>query len=171
MISSNAQAGGLQIASASGIPAKVISRKAFTAPEAYSDAIFAACRAAGAPWVVMGGFLTHVLIPPDFENRVLNIHPGTDSRVQRTRVLWSSRPRSGIGIRAKISGCTVHFVDNQYDHGPILLQKIVPVLDDDTPGALAARVFQAECEAYPEALRLLIRGKVLVEGRHVRVGN
>ena len=67
---------------------------------------------------------------------------------------------------AKVSGCTVHFVDNQYDHGPIILQKVVPVLDDDTPDTLAARVFRAECEAYPEALRLLAR-RVTVEGRQV----
>jgi phosphoribosylglycinamide formyltransferase-1 len=60
-------------------------------------------------------------------------------------------------------------VDNQYDHGPIILQRVVPVLDDDTPDTLAARVFQAECEAYPEALRLLAAGKVMVEGRRVTV--
>ena len=65
---------------------------------------------------------------------------------------------------ARMSGCTVHFVDNQYDHGPIILQRHVPVLDDDTPEALAARVFAAECEAYPEALRLIGKGRVRVEG-------
>jgi folate-dependent phosphoribosylglycinamide formyltransferase PurN len=69
----------------------------------------------------------------------------------------------------KISGCTVHFVDNQYDHGPVVLQRTVPVLDDDTPDTLAARVFEAECEAYPEALKLLGSGRVTVDGRRVRV--
>ena len=59
---------------------------------------------------------------------------------------------------AKLSGCTVHFADNQYDHGPVIVQRAVPVLDDDTPETLAARVFEAECEAYPEALRLIAAG-------------
>jgi phosphoribosylglycinamide formyltransferase-1 len=63
----------------------------------------------------------------------------------------------------------VHFVDNQYDHGPILLQRAVPVRDDDTPDTLAARVFGAECEAYPDALRLLAEGRVHSDGRRVRI--
>jgi phosphoribosylglycinamide formyltransferase-1 len=70
---------------------------------------------------------------------------------------------------AKVSGCTVHFADNQYDHGPVIMQKTVPVLDDDTADTLAARVFAAECEAYPEVLRLLAAGRVRVEGRRVRI--
>jgi phosphoribosylglycinamide formyltransferase-1 len=70
---------------------------------------------------------------------------------------------------AKLSGCTVHFVDNQYDHGPIILQRAVPVLDDDTADTLAARVFEAECEAYPEALRLLGAGRIAVDGRKVMI--
>jgi phosphoribosylglycinamide formyltransferase-1 len=69
----------------------------------------------------------------------------------------------------KITGCTVHFVDNEYDHGPVILQKAVPVLDDDTPESLASRVFAAECEAYPEALRLIAAGRLKVEGRRVRI--
>jgi len=69
----------------------------------------------------------------------------------------------------KISGCTIHFVDNQYDHGPVIMQRAVPVLDDDTPESLAARVFAAECEAYPEAIALIATGRVAVHGRLVRV--
>ena len=69
----------------------------------------------------------------------------------------------------KLSGCTVHFVDNEYDHGPVILQKAVPVLDGDTLDELEARVFAAECEAYPEALQLLAERRVVVEGRRVRV--
>ena len=69
---------------------------------------------------------------------------------------------------AKISGCTVHFVDNQYDHGPIILQQTVPVLDDDTPDTLASRVFAAECEAYPEALCRFGSGRLRVDGRRIK---
>jgi phosphoribosylglycinamide formyltransferase-1 len=69
---------------------------------------------------------------------------------------------------AKMSGCTVHFVDDQFDHGPIIAQRAVEVNDDDTPDSLAARVFRAECELYPDVIRSLIEGKVTAEGRRVR---
>jgi phosphoribosylglycinamide formyltransferase-1 len=72
-----------------------------------------------------------------------------------------------IAYGAKISGCTVHFADDTYDTGPIVVQKAVPVHDDDTPESLAARVFAAECEAYPEAIRLVGEGRVTVDGRRV----
>jgi phosphoribosylglycinamide formyltransferase-1 len=69
----------------------------------------------------------------------------------------------------KVSGCTVHFADNEYDHGPIILQRCVPVLDDDTPESLAARVFEEECRAYPEAIRLFAQGRLEIAGRRVRI--
>jgi phosphoribosylglycinamide formyltransferase-1 len=74
-----------------------------------------------------------------------------------------------LAYGCKVSGCTVHFADNEYDHGPIILQRVVPVLDDDTPESLAARVFAEECEAYPEAIRLFAEGRLRVEGRRVRI--
>ena len=70
---------------------------------------------------------------------------------------------------AKVSGCTVHFADNQYDAGPVIMQKVVPVMDDDTPETLAARVFEAECQAYPEVLNLIAAGRVTLDGRRVRI--
>jgi folate-dependent phosphoribosylglycinamide formyltransferase PurN len=74
-----------------------------------------------------------------------------------------------LAYGVKITGCTVHFADNQYDHGPIILQRAVPVWDDDTPESLAARVFEQECEAYPEAIRLYAAGRLQLEGRRVRI--
>jgi folate-dependent phosphoribosylglycinamide formyltransferase PurN len=68
-----------------------------------------------------------------------------------------------------VTGCTVHFADNQYDHGPIILQRSVVVLEDDDPERLARRVFEQECEAYPEAIRLFAQGRLRVEGRRVRI--
>jgi folate-dependent phosphoribosylglycinamide formyltransferase PurN len=70
---------------------------------------------------------------------------------------------------SKVSGCTVHFADNLYDHGPIIVQKSVPVLENDTPQTLAARVFQAECQAYPEAIRLFAEARLVVSGSGVRI--
>ena len=74
-----------------------------------------------------------------------------------------------IDYGAKVTGCTVHFVDNQYDHGPIVLQRVVPVEDGDTVEELAARVFQQECAAYPEAIRLFAQRRLQLDGRHVSI--
>ncbi len=169
VISSTSKARGLDIAREAGIPTQVIVRKRFATPEEHSEAVFGACRAARCDWVVMGGYLTHVLIPPDFENRVLNIHPGLIPAFCGKGFYGAHVHEAVLEYGAKISGCTIHFVDNEYDHGPIILQKVVPVLDDDTPESLAARVFQAECEAYPEALRRLASGQVKVDGRRVKI--
>ncbi|MEX0979135.1 MAG: phosphoribosylglycinamide formyltransferase [Pirellulales bacterium] len=169
VVSSNAKAGGLEIAKKAGIATSVITPKSQPTPEAYSEAFFSACRDVGAQYVVMGGFLTHVLIPADFENRVLNIHPALIPAFCGKGFFGHRVHEAVLEYGARVSGCTVHFVDNQYDHGPVILQKIVPVMDDDTPEKLAARVFAAECEAYPEALRLLSTGRVTVAGRRVRV--
>jgi phosphoribosylglycinamide formyltransferase 1 len=169
VVSSNPQARGLRIAEAAGITSKVVDRKTFSTPQAYSEAVFGACRAIGAQYVVMGGFLTHVLIPADFENRVLNIHPALIPAFCGKGFCGRRVHEAVLAYGTKVSGCTVHFVDNQYDHGPIILQRVVPVLDDDTPDTLAARVFEAECEAYPETLRKLAGGKVTVAGRNVKV--
>lgn len=167
VISSNGKARGLEIAQQAGIATEVIRRNDFASDDQYSQAIFDACRATGAAWVVMAGFLTFVPIPADFENRVLNIHPALIPAFCGRGFYGHHVHEAVLQYGAKVSGCTIHFVDNQYDHGPIVLQKVVPVLDDDTPDTLAARVFQAECEAYPEALRLLGSGQVRVEGRRV----
>jgi len=115
----------------------------------------------------MAGFLKFVTIPTDFEWRVVNIHPALIPAVCGKGFYGLHVHKAVLDYGAKLSGCTVHFVDNQYDHGPIILQRTVPVLDDDTPESLAARVFEAECEAYPEALRWLASGRLRVEGRRV----
>ena len=115
------------------------------------------------------GYLKHVLIPPDFENRVTNIHPALIPACCGPGMYGRRVHEAVLESAAKLSGCTVHFVDNQYDHGPIILQRTVPVLDDDTPDSLAARVFAAECEAYPEALRMIGAGRVrVVDGRVIK---
>jgi len=167
VISSSPAAKGLSIATERDIATRVFERKSSPTAEAFSEAVFNACRAAGAQFVVMGGFLKHVLIPPDFENRVLNIHPALIPAFCGRGMYGHHVHEAVLEYGAKVSGCTVHFVDNQYDHGPIILQRVVPVEPHDTPDTLAARVFEAECEAYPEALRLLASGRVEVVGRKV----
>ena len=169
VVSSAAEARGLEYAAAAGIPSAVIQRTEFPSGECFSEAIFARCRQVGAELVVMGGFLKRILIPPDFANRVTNIHPGLIPAFCGQGFYGHRVHEAVLEYGAKLSGCTVHFADNQYDHGPVILQKAVPVLDDDTPDSLAARIFQAECQAYPEALQLIAAGRVRVEGRRVRI--
>jgi phosphoribosylglycinamide formyltransferase-1 len=169
VISSNPSAGGLRFAAEASIPALVLRYKAFPTPEAYRDAVFQPCREAGVKLVVMGGFLKHVLIPPDFEHRVMNIHPGLIPAFCGQGFYGHHVHQAALDYGVKLSGCTVHFADNEYDHGPIILQRTVPVLDDDTPETLAARIFEQECEAYPEAIRLFSKGRLQVVGRRVRI--
>lgn len=170
VISSSATARGLQFAAEANIPTLVVPRKKSQTPEQFRDAIFGPCRDAGVDLVVMGGFLKHVLIPPDFKNRVINIHPALIPAFCGAGFYGHRVHAAVLESGAQESGCTVHFVDNQYDHGPIILQRTVPVLDGDTPETLAARVFEAECEAYPEAIRMIATGKVRVVGDRVVVG-
>ena len=168
VISSNAAAGGLQHAAQAGIQSTTISRAAGS-PEAFSTAIFTACRQAQVKMVVMAGFLKHVLIPDDFQNRVLNIHPSLIPAFCGAGFYGLRVHRAVLEYGVKVSGCTVHFVDNDYDHGPILLQRSVDVLENDTPTALARRIFEQECELYPEAINLCAADRVTLEGRRVRI--
>jgi formyltetrahydrofolate-dependent phosphoribosylglycinamide formyltransferase len=173
VVSSSPTARGLQIAAEAQIPAVVVQRKAFdqttAGQEAFGRAIFDHCRRAKAHLVVLAGFLKRLDIPEDFAGRVVNIHPALMPAFCGEGFFGHRVHEAVLAYGAKLSGCTVHFADNQYDHGPVILQRAVPVLDGDTPETLAARVFAAECEAYPEALRLIAAGRVRVEGRRVRI--
>jgi len=171
VISSLAKAGGLEIARAAGIPTLVVPQNKFATPAEFSEAVFGPCRQAGVQVVAMGGFLKHVLVPPDFINRVTNIHPALIPSCCGPGMYGLRVHEAVLQSGARLSGCTVHFVDNQYDHGPIILQRSVPVLEDDTSETLAARVFAAECLAYPEALRLIGKGRVRVVGEGVEIAD
>ena len=171
VVSSSPAARGLQIAADAGIPSAVVERKTFASQEEFSREIFDRCRRAKADLVAMAGFLKRVTIPDDFADRVVNIHPALVPAFCGQGFYGHHVHEAVLAYGAKLSGCTVHFADNQYDHGPVILQRAVPVLDDDTPDTLAARVFEAECEAYPEALRLLAEGRVAIKGRRVRINS
>lgn len=167
VISSHPGARGLEFAREASIPTRVIAPRRHQSPTEFRDQIFGACRDAGVQLVVMGGFLKHVLIPPDFENRVINIHPSLIPAFCGQGMFGHHVHEAVLEYGVRVSGCTVHFVDNQYDHGPVILQRCVPVLDDDTPDTLAARVFEEECVAYPEAIRLFAEGRLRVQGHRV----
>ena len=169
VISSSPAARGLQFANDHNIPSIVLERDKSADQDIFSREIFNRCRRARADLIVMAGFLKRITIPEDFTHRVVNIHPALIPSFCGEGFYGHHVHQAVLNYGAKLSGCTVHFADNQYDHGPVILQRAVPVLDDDTPDSLAARVFEAECEAYPEALQLIAAGRVIVEGRCVRI--
>jgi formyltetrahydrofolate-dependent phosphoribosylglycinamide formyltransferase len=168
VVSSNPKARGLQFAADAEIPSVVAERKKFDSRTEFSDEIFDHCRRAHVELVVLAGFLKQITIPQDFVNRVVNIHPALIPSFCGKGFYGHYVHEAVLEYGAKLSGCTIHFVDNEYDHGPVILQRAVPVMDDDTPDTLAARVFQAECEAYPEVLGLIAAGRVRLDGRRVK---
>jgi phosphoribosylglycinamide formyltransferase 1 len=158
VISSRASAGGLQYARDAGIKSLTISKKSFETPEAYRDANFDAIRAERVSLVVMGGFLQHLLIPEDFEKRVINIHPSLIPSFSGQGHYGLRVHQAAIDFGVKISGCTVHYVDNEYDHGPIILQQSCAVMPSDTAESLQVRVLELEREALPRAIKIFAEG-------------
>jgi phosphoribosylglycinamide formyltransferase-1 len=171
VIASNPGVGGLKFAADAGIPHQVIVRKDYDSQDAFSRAIFDSCREVKAELVAMAGFIKRITIPDDFSNRVTNIHPALIPSFCGKGFHGHHVHEAALQYGVKLSGCTVHFADNEYDHGPVIVQKSVPVLDDDTPDMLAARVFEAECEAYPQALQLIAEGRIKIDGRLVRISS
>jgi formyltetrahydrofolate-dependent phosphoribosylglycinamide formyltransferase len=169
VVSNRADAFGLKRAEQAGVPTAVVDRQACRSREEFSDRLFGHCRQARADLVCLAGFLQLLTIPADFQGRVLNIHPALIPAFCGKGFYGHHVHEAVLASGVKWTGCTVHFADNQYDHGPIVLQRPVPVLDDDTPDSLAARVFEQECEAYPEAIRLFAEGRLRAEGRRVRI--
>jgi phosphoribosylglycinamide formyltransferase-1 len=143
VISDRESAFGLERARRAGIPAHVARDP---------EQIYALLRRTGVELVLLAGWLRLLPIAPDFAGAVLNIHPALLPAFGGKGFYGDRVHRAVLESGATESGCTVHLCDAEYDHGPILLQERVPVLPDDTPEALAARVFAAECEAYPAAI-------------------
>lgn len=170
VISSSTDTYALERARKAGIAAAVVSRKEAGSREEFSRRIFEHFRQAEAELVCMAGFLQLVVVPDDFACRVMNIHPALIPAFCGKGYYGRHVHEAVLAYGAKISGCTVHFADNQYDHGPIILQRAVPVADDDTPESLAERIFREECEAFPEAVRLFAEGRLRMDGRRVRIG-
>jgi phosphoribosylglycinamide formyltransferase 1 len=169
VVSNNADAYGLVRAENAGIPSAVVDRRECGSREEFSRRIFDRIRSTQADLVCLAGFLQLLSIPYDFAGRVMNIHPALIPAFCGKGFYGHYVHEAALSYGVKVSGCTVHFADNVYDHGPIVLQRTVPVLDDDTPDTLAARVFEQECEAYPEAIRLFAEGRLRIEGRRVHI--
>ncbi len=161
VVSSSERAKGLQFAEQNNIPIAIVKSSEFQTTQEFSDVVFAACRDAKVKYVAMCGYLKLLAIPDDFTNRVLNIHPSLIPSFCGENYYGRRVHDAALRRGVKVSGATVHFVDNEYDHGPIILQKTVPVFDDDTVDTLSDRVLlDAEFVAYPEALQLLAENRV-----------
>ncbi|MBT9137726.1 MAG: Phosphoribosylglycinamide formyltransferase [Syntrophomonadaceae bacterium] len=163
VVSSREDAGGVVIAKKEGIDVFVVSPQQLRG-DTFSEKIASILSKYEIDLVIMAGFLHFFKISEKYQGKVLNIHPALIpsfcGKGYYGHYVHEAVLKSGV----KISGCTVHFADNTYDHGPIILQKIVPVMNDDTPQTLAERVFTAECEAYPEAIQLFARGRLKIVG-------
>ena len=166
VLSNRADAYGLTRAKDHGLSTEVLDHKKFTSREAFDEAVVKLLRARGVELVVLAGFMR--LLSPvfvkAFSNRIMNIHPA----------LLPSFPGLHVQKRAvehgvRFSGCTVHFVNEECDEGPIIIQAVVPVFPDDTEESLAARILKQEHRIYPRAIQLYSEGRLRVDGRRVVV--
>lgn len=171
VISNTSKAYGLVRAENHDVSSAVIRSKDFEDDQALSDAITAKLAEHEVDLVVLAGFLKKYLVPPEFHHKVVNIHPALIPAFCGTGFYGHHVHQAAIDYGVKVSGCTVHFADDEYDAGPVILQKTVPVYADDTAEALAERVFEAEKEALPEAIQLIAEGRVRIEGRVVHIAS
>jgi formyltetrahydrofolate-dependent phosphoribosylglycinamide formyltransferase len=169
VIASRVDAGGLERARRAGVPAVTVARADFEGVDQFNDALHAELDRHRFDLIVLAGFLSPLQLRQRYQGRVLNIHPALIPAFSGVGFYGMRVHRAVIAAGVKISGCTVHFADDQYDHGPIVLQAAVPVLDDDTPEHLAARVHARENEVYPEAIRLWAAGRLKIDGRRVHI--
>lgn len=158
---------GVDRARAANLSTHIVNPKACESPAAFSEQVFSICRDAKADLVVMAGWLCLLNFPNDFSGRVMNIHPALLPSFGGKGMFGQRVHQAVLDHGCKVSGCTVHFVDATYDTGPIVIQRTCEVRDDDDAHALAARVFEEEKRAYPEAIRLFQRGALRVSGRRV----
>jgi len=171
VISNDANAGALAIARANNIPAIHQSRNDFPSDTAFNDAVVSTLAQYHANFIVLAGYIKLVdeSIVRAFRNRIVNIHPALLPKFGGPGMYGKRVHEAVIAQHEKISGATVHIVDDKYDHGPIVLQKTVPVIAGDTPESLAARVLQIEHQLYPEAIRLFAEGKIVIQDQQVTI--
>ena len=168
VVASRPRIGAIPRAEAAGIPLALASKSVQSSAE-FSASVFDPIRRNKADLVILGGFLALVKIPPDYRGRVLNIHPALIPLFCGKGFYGLKVHQAVLDAGMKVSGCTVHFADDTYDTGPIILQRTVAVHEDDTAETLAARVFREECKALPEAIELYAAGRLRQEGKRVRI--
>jgi phosphoribosylglycinamide formyltransferase 1 len=169
VISSQPDAYGLERAKRHGLEAICVSRKAYRDAHTYHDALNRTLDRYAPELIALAGFLRVFRYASHYRGRVINIHPSLIPAFCGKGFYGLRVHQAVLAYGVKVSGCTVHFADEEYDHGPIILQRVVPVLDDDTPERLAARVAIEEQKAYPEAIQLFAEGRLQVQGQWVNI--
>ncbi len=162
---------GIDRSKSAGLDVHLVTYKNFGPSQLkdYSAEITRLLDSAEVDLVIMAGFLSKWIIPANYAGRVLNIHPALLPKYGGQGMFGHHVHEAVIAAGDTKSGCTVHFVTNEYDAGPIILQREVPVQPGDTPDDLAGRVFEQECIAYPEAIRLFAEGRVKLTGQEARI--
>ena len=172
VVSSKPDVFALQRARKNNIPTKVISRKDFISIEDYDDALLSHMRSYDAELVVLAGFLSHLgeRFVNAYKNAIINVHPSLIPSFCGKGYYGLIPHIKALEYGVKITGATVHFVELDYDSGPIILQKAVKILPGDTPETLQKRVMeQAEWEILPEVIKLFSQKKLKINGRHVEI--
>lgn len=167
VVSSRSDAKGLTFAHENEIPSHVVDWKRAPSWEAANLELFRILDQYNCDQVVAGGFLKRLRIPANYTNRVINIHPSLIPSFCGAGFYGLRVHQAVLDYGCKVSGCTVHFVDDEFDHGPLIAQATVPVLPNDTAEQLAARVFELECELYPHTINRLLGETYRIVGRHV----
>ena len=171
VISSRSTVGGVEKAKSAGLNLKIIRTKDYPDVDDFSNRIVEQLDKAKTDLVIQGGWLCLWKIPAKYINRVMNIHPALLPSFGG-KGMWGHHVHEAIlAAGCKVSGCTVHFCTNEYDKGPIIVQRCCPVKEEDTPDSLAERVFEQECIAYPEAIKLFAEGKIRVENAVVKISD
>ncbi len=171
VISSAPDTYGIKRAEQNNIPVAIVQRKGYNNSEIFSNTIINEIEKYSVDLIILAGFLHLFKIPDKYTGKVMNIHPGLIPSFCGKGYYGHHVHEAVIESGVKVSGCTVHFVDNEYDCGPIIIQRVVQVHEDDSPETLAQRVFKEECIAYPEAINLFAEGRLKIEERKVRVLN
>ncbi|RKY26369.1 MAG: phosphoribosylglycinamide formyltransferase [Planctomycetota bacterium] len=168
VISSRPNVKGLERARLAGIDRYVVNRKDYAEDASFSQAITEILDRYKVDLVTLAGFLSFYEIPDKYLGRVMNIHPALLPKHGGKGFYGDKVHRTVLESGATESGCTVHFADNVYDHGPIITQRRVPVFKDDTIETLRRRVFEEECVAYPQAINMFAEGKLDDIARRIR---
>ena len=171
VISNKASAGALEIARQNRIAAVHISKKQFPEQEQFDEQLLSILNEYQVNFVVLAGYLKMLspIVVRKFKNRILNIHPALLPSFGGKGMYGIHVHEAVLDYGCKVSGVTVHLVDEKYDTGSPVLQRCVPVQDDDTPETLAARVLKEEHQIYTEALQLFAQDRVEIEGRRIKI--
>jgi len=169
VVGSRPDALGLEKARRRNVPALCMPRQNFRNDRLFSVAIDIELEKYQPDLIVLAGFMHFYHVPDQYRGKVMNIHPALIPAFCGKGFYGHHVHEAVLRYGAKVSGCTVHFADNIYDHGPIIIQRSVPVLEADTPESLAARVFEQECLAYPEAIKLFAEGRLEIRGSRVNI--